>query len=83
MNAGAVANAIETDKPQVILVDMALPDMDGLTLVRKLKADDQTRGIRIVAVTTLPGPVQKKLMHWRLAATPICSNRSAHGICRK
>lgn len=43
--------AIKRDKPDVILLDLALPGMDGLTLVRMLKADPETRSIPIVAVT--------------------------------
>jgi Response regulator containing a CheY-like receiver domain and an HD-GYP domain len=52
-------NSIKEDKPQVILMDMELPDMDGLTLVRKLKADKETRDIRIVAVTGYPDRYKK------------------------
>ena len=37
--------------PELILMDIALPGMDGLTLARKLKADKRTRHIRIVALT--------------------------------
>ena len=46
--------AIKREKPQVILLDMELPGMDGLSLVRKLKADPETRDIHIVAVTSYP-----------------------------
>lgn len=46
--------AIKQEKPQVVLMDMELPDMHGLALVRKLKADEETRDIRIVAVTSYP-----------------------------
>jgi CheY-like chemotaxis protein len=37
--------------PDVILMDMQLPGMDGLTLVRRLKADAATADIPIVAVS--------------------------------
>jgi two-component system, cell cycle response regulator DivK len=37
--------------PDLILVDLQLPDVDGLTLTRQLKADPATRDIPIVAVT--------------------------------
>jgi CheY-like chemotaxis protein len=37
--------------PELILMDIALPGMDGLTLTRQLKADERTRHIRIVALT--------------------------------
>lgn len=37
--------------PHLILMDIALPGMDGLTLTRKLKADERYRPIPIVALT--------------------------------
>ena len=37
--------------PDLILMDIALPGMDGLTLTRKLKAEERTRHVRIVALT--------------------------------
>jgi two-component system, cell cycle response regulator len=43
--------SIELQKPDLILVDLALPGIDGLALVRKLKADPGTRAIPVVAVT--------------------------------
>jgi len=47
--------------PDLILMDIALPGMDGLTLTRKLKAEEQTRSIRIVALTAfaMKGDEQK------------------------
>jgi CheY-like chemotaxis protein len=50
----AAIDAINAGKPQLILMDLELPDMDGLTLVRQLKADPWTADIRIVAVTSYP-----------------------------
>jgi CheY-like chemotaxis protein len=46
--------SIKADRPQLILLDMGLPGMDGLALVRKLKADPETRGIHVVATTANP-----------------------------
>src|SRR5689334_13171404 len=37
--------------PDLILMDIALPGMDGLTLTRKLKQEERTRNVRIVALT--------------------------------
>ncbi len=37
--------------PDIILMDIALPGMDGLTLTRQLKTDARTRHIRVVALT--------------------------------
>jgi two-component system cell cycle response regulator len=46
--------SIKHDRPEIILLDMTLPGMDGLTLVRMLKADVTTRDIHVVAVTSYP-----------------------------
>lgn len=43
--------AIAMERPGVILMDLQLPDVDGLTLTRRLKADPATRDIPIVALT--------------------------------
>lgn len=37
--------------PDLILMDIALPGMDGLTLTRKLKADPRLRHVPVVALT--------------------------------
>jgi CheY-like chemotaxis protein len=49
--------------PDLILMDIALPGMDGLTLTRQLKADARTGHIRIVALTAfaMKGDKQKAL----------------------
>ncbi len=49
--------------PDMILMDIALPGMDGLTLTRKLKAAPRTSQIRIVALTAfaMKGDEQKAL----------------------
>jgi CheY-like chemotaxis protein len=53
-------SAIRQEKPEVILVDLALADMDGLTLVRALKANPETGAIPIVAVTAYADQFTKK-----------------------
>jgi CheY-like chemotaxis protein len=37
--------------PDVLLTDYVLPDVDGVTVARRLKADRRTAGIRILMVT--------------------------------
>lgn len=38
--------------PDLILMDIALPGMDGLTLTRKLKSEERTKDLQIVALTS-------------------------------
>lgn len=42
---------IEQHQPKLVLIDIALPGMDGLTLTRKLKAEEKTKDLVIVALT--------------------------------
>lgn len=42
---------IRRRRPDLILMDVALPGLDGLSLTRRLKADTATRSIRVVALT--------------------------------
>ncbi|MGA8808026.1 MAG: response regulator [Thermoanaerobaculia bacterium] len=46
--------SIAANRPTIILLDLALPGMDGLTFARKLKADPSTSEILIVAITSYP-----------------------------
>ena len=43
----------QTRLPKLILMDVQLPGMDGLTATRQLKSDVATRKIKIVALTAL------------------------------
>lgn len=49
--------------PDLIFMDLALPDMDGLALTRTLKSQTGTKGIRIIAVTAfaMKGDEEKAL----------------------
>lgn len=49
----AIARIAES-QPEVILLDLGLPGMDGFGLARLLKQDPKTRHIPIVAVTAYP-----------------------------
>jgi CheY-like chemotaxis protein len=51
----AIAVAVEI-VPDVLLTDYVLPDVDGLTVAQRLKADPRTAGIRILMVTGYSTP---------------------------
>ncbi len=40
--------AIQTKRPELILLDVMLPDMDGIEILKKLKRDPETRDIPVV-----------------------------------
>jgi CheY-like chemotaxis protein len=63
MDAEQALEAIRQMPPDLILMDIGLPGMDGLTLTRKLKADDATKDIWIIALTAsaMKGDEQKAL----------------------
>ncbi|MRG95037.1 response regulator [Polyangium spumosum] len=42
--------------PDLILMDMTLPDIDGLEVTRRLKADARTRGVPIIVLTARAMP---------------------------
>ena len=51
VDAEEAERIIEHHRPELVLVDIALPGMDGLTLTRRLKAEEKTKDLVIVALT--------------------------------
>lgn len=47
----ALAKALGSPQPDLILTDIAVPGLDGIELCRKLRADDRTRSIPVLAIT--------------------------------
>lgn len=50
-DADEALRVLQGYQPDLILMDVQLPGMDGLELTRRLKADPRTRGIVVVALT--------------------------------
>lgn len=51
INGYAALTVAERQKPDIILVDMGLPDFDGVTLVRRLKRLPGLANARVIAIT--------------------------------
>ena len=49
---GAYADRDLADQPKVILLDIKLPKVDGLEVLRSIKADTATRAIPVVMLTS-------------------------------
>src|SRR4026207_1395913 len=50
--AGAYGSRDLNDKPQVILLDLKLPKVDGLEVLRRIRADERTRLLPVVILTS-------------------------------
>ena len=63
VDAEEAQSMIDRNLCDLILMDIALPGMDGLTLTRKIKANERTKHIRIIALTAfaMKGDDQKAL----------------------
>jgi len=49
---GAYAQRDLTETPQVILLDLKLPKVDGLEVLRQIRADERTHFLPVVILTT-------------------------------
>lgn len=52
-NGGEALSAIKKFKPDVVLLDIMLPDMDGLQILQQLKADSELRSIPVIMLSNL------------------------------
>ena len=50
-DAFQATSAVEASVPDIILMDMGLPEIDGWELTRRFKASSKTRSIPIIALT--------------------------------
>ena len=49
--AGEAVDVATEQRPDLVLMDIQLPDFDGVEAIRRLRADERTAGTRVVALT--------------------------------
>jgi CheY-like chemotaxis protein len=54
---------VADEPPDLILMDLMMPVLDGIEATRRLKADDRTRSIPVVALTGNATPAGEKAAH--------------------
>lgn len=62
-DAKSARESVRAVRPQLVLMDIQLPDVDGLELTREFKADPALKSVPIVAVTSyaMKGDRQKTI----------------------
>jgi DNA-binding response OmpR family regulator len=53
--------AIRKDIPDLVLLDLMMPDMDGWEVYQQMKADEKTRDIPVIVVTAKAQSIDKVL----------------------
>jgi DNA-binding response OmpR family regulator len=67
-NGGIQALAMaQSEMPDLILLDVMMPDMDGFAVARRLRSDAATAGIPILMFTAL-GQIEDQLMGFEAGA---------------
>ena len=54
-------DTVRREKPDLVLLDLMMPDMDGWEVYQQMKADPELRGIPVVVVTAKAQSIDKVL----------------------
>ena len=60
INGFAALEIARTFQPDIVLLDIGLPDFDGCSLVRQLKWEEALKNTRFIAVSALPAQQYKQ-----------------------
>ena len=79
-NGEEALEAIAKQRPDLILMDIQLPIMDGYTATRRIKADPALKSIPIIAAPPMRSAAKKRLLA-RPAVTTMCRNPTPRANC--
>ncbi len=48
--------AVDSKRPDLVLLDIVLPELDGMSLLRALKGREETRSIPVIMITSVAEP---------------------------
>ena len=60
-NGERAIEAALSQSPDLILLDMIMPDIDGLTVCQRLKENEATKDIPIIFVTSMSDPANEEM----------------------
>ena len=73
---------IAADAPDLVLLDVMMPELDGIAVLRILKDDPETRLIPVVLMTAL-NAVEDRVAESRRAQTTFSPSPSTSGSCSR
>lgn len=59
INGQMALRSVQTEPPNLILLDIRMPDMNGYEVCQKLKAEAQTKEIPVIFLSALDDPMDK------------------------
>jgi DNA-binding response OmpR family regulator len=79
-----IAQSLAASTPDIILLDMMLPDIDGEHVLQGLKADEKTKNIPVIVFSNLSSDADmKKMMDGGAVAFMIKSNFTLDEVVEK
>ena len=61
-NGAEALSIAEKECPNLIVLDIMMPDMDGYTLTAEVKADPKLRGLHVILHTSLSGVFNQQMV---------------------
>jgi DNA-binding response OmpR family regulator len=76
--------ALAAQIPDVILLDLMLPDVDGFELLKKFKADEKVKAVPVIVFSNLSDEIEmKRVMDAGAAAFMVKSNFTLSDVIEK